>query len=649
MSSCGTGGNCCGGKNHHSGGGHPCPPGLNSGTQNRSQAIQLLKIAPPKQPAQSLKSMIEQATNAHLQAADEQKPSDHSNGHYRAKDSGSGNGPVAPWYIRFFRITTVRIISQIFFFLLFVFFCFVTWFSRMKGYPVSLFLEIDPLVSVATAISTHTVYRHLIWSLVLIIPTLVLGRFFCNWMCPYGTLHQFFGWIFNTLRNIDKIAANRYRKIFNLKYILLTLFGILALFGSLQIGLLDPICLMYRTVATAVSPASDLAVDKTTTALEERGMNGSWLNALLFKPGSPHQRIFYASWFVAFVIVGLVGINLIIPRFFCRVLCPLGAFLGFLSRFALFRIDRDLTRCTDCNLCLAHCEGASDPQAALRKSECFVCFNCIDDCPEDALSYRFLPVQHEKKFMEPLFGRTVISKIPETEKAWPGLSRRKLLLTTIAGFIAYPALRLSAAVNPRAFNKKAIRPPGSVEETEFLERCIKCDQCINVCPTNVLQPSTLSEGGLEGLWTPVMDMSVGFCQLNCTLCSDVCPTGAIQKISLDKKLGLGQHASDGPISVGTAFINQGRCLPWAMETPCVVCEEVCPVSPKAIGTYDVEVKRWDGKIVVLNRPYIRPELCIGCGICQHECPVIDDPAVYVTAVGETRSKDRSLLLQSRRT
>ena len=78
--------------------------------------------------------------------------------------------------------------------------------------------------------------------------------------------------------------------------------------------------------------------------------------------------------------------NLVIPRFFCRVLCPLGAFLGVLSRFALWRIDRDLTKCTDCNLCLRHCEGASDPQAALRKSECFVCFNCIDDCPEDALS-----------------------------------------------------------------------------------------------------------------------------------------------------------------------------------------------------------------------------------------------------------------------
>jgi polyferredoxin/Pyruvate/2-oxoacid:ferredoxin oxidoreductase delta subunit len=541
-------------------------------------------------------------------------------------------GKTAPWWLRTMRLTRVRVVVQAVFFVLFVFLCFVTWFSRLGGYPVSLFLEVDPLVSAATAISTHTVYRHLIWSLVLIVPTLVLGRFFCNWVCPYGTLHQFVGWLFNTRRNIDKLAINRYRRIFSLKYIILIVFLVMAVFGSLQIGLLDPICIMYRTLATAVSPAVDL------------GANATWLNRVSFAPGAPVQRIFYGAWIIGAMFVALVGMNLIIPRFFCRVLCPLGAFLGWMSRFSLWRIDRDLTRCTDCNLCLAHCEGASDPQGALRKSECFVCFNCIDDCPEHALSFRFLPGGKKKTTKRP-----VISQIPGTEVASPEVSRRQLLLTAVTGGLAYPFVRLSAAVNSRAFNPKVIRPPGSVEESEFLERCIKCDQCIKVCPTNVLQPATLAHAGLEGLWTPVMDMRIGFCQLNCVLCSEVCPTGAIQKTSIPKKLGLGQYATEGPVSVGTAFFNRGRCLPWAMETPCVVCEEVCPVSPKAIGTYDEQIKRWDGTMVTLNRPYIRPELCIGCGICQHECPVVDESAVYVTAVGETRSKERSLLLRSRQT
>jgi polyferredoxin len=70
--------------------------------------------------------------------------------------------------------------------------------------------------------------------------------------------------------------------------------------------------------------------------------------------------------------------NLIIPRFFCRVLCPLGALLGVLSRYTWWRIERDRERCDHCTLCATNCEGACDPHKELRKSECFVCFNCIE-------------------------------------------------------------------------------------------------------------------------------------------------------------------------------------------------------------------------------------------------------------------------------
>jgi len=446
--------------------------------------------------------------------------------------------------------------------------------------------------------------------------------------------------------------------VFRLKYVILVMFLILSAFGALQIGLLDPICLLVRTFTVTFMPAADMAAGVLAEHVSRQGLDPGPLSFLAASPGAPDQRIFVGAWFVGLMILGLVGMNLVIPRFFCRVLCPLGAFLGVLSRFSLWRIDRNLTKCTDCDLCLKHCEGAADPQAALRKSECFVCFNCIDDCPEDALTFRFAPPTWKERITgekdrilgrikegtATLLGRKVISKRWDTEVAAPAMPRRRWLFASVAGVLAYPFLRLSGAVNDRAFSEKAIRPPGSVEEGEFLERCIKCDQCINVCPTNVLQPSTLSQGGLEGLWTPVMDFSVGACQLNCTLCSEVCPTGAIQKISVERKLGLASWKETGPIKLGTAFFDRGRCLPWAMETPCVVCEEVCPVSPKAIGTYDEEITRWDGTKVTLNKPYIRPELCIGCGICERECPVVDSAAVYVTAVGETRSDARTLLL-----
>jgi polyferredoxin len=544
----------------------------------------------------------------------------------------------------------VRVAAQAFFLVLFVFLLWVTWLSRLKGYPASLFLELDPLVAFATALSTHTVYRRLWWALFLLVPTLLLGRFFCGWVCPWGTLHQLAGWLFNIRNNRNRIDANRYRPLFQAKYYVLGAFLVLAAFGALQVGLLDPICFLVRAFTVTIAPAADWGL----SALAAQGLTAA--SALAFKPAAPEPRVFAGAWFVGALLFGLVGANFLVPRFFCRVLCPLGAFLGALSRFSLFRIDRDVTRCTDCDLCLKGCEGASDPQGALRKSECFVCFNCIDDCPEDALRFRFNPrpsIAHlvsgpDEDGVASLGGLPVISKNLDVELRGPDVPRRRWLFTALAGVAAFPFLRFSKDVNRRGFHPKAIRPPGSVAEPEFLERCIKCDQCVNVCPTNVLQPAKLAVAGLEGLWTPVMDFSVGFCQLSCTLCSEVCPTGAIRKTSVERKLGLGEFAGKGPIRLGTAFFDRGRCLPWAMETPCVVCEEVCPTTPKAIGTYDETITRWDGKTVTLNRPYVRPELCIGCGICQRECPVVDDAAVYVTAVGESRSDERTLLLTGKK-
>ncbi|MDH5753356.1 MAG: 4Fe-4S dicluster domain-containing protein, partial [Deltaproteobacteria bacterium] len=160
--------------------------------------------------------------------------------------------------------------------------------------------------------------------------------------------------------------------------------------------------------------------------------------------------------------------------------------------------------------------------------------------------------------------------------------------------------------------------------------------------------ATLAEGGIEALWTPVLRFNIAHCQLKCTLCSEVCPTGAIRHITTAEKMGLGPHRQAGPVRLGTAFLNTTRCLPWANQIPCVVCEEVCPVVPKAIQTREEEVKDVFGKLVVLRKPFIVPDLCIGCGICQAECPVTDRPAVYVTAVGESRSRERALLLSPRR-
>ncbi|MCP4249701.1 MAG: 4Fe-4S binding protein [bacterium] len=582
------------------------------------------------------------------------------------------------------RITTVRTIVQILVFALFFCFVLLTTFRHLDDWPglrwvVSKFLEVDPLVALATAITTHAIYKGLVWSLIILIPTLLLGRIFCNWICPYGILHHFIGWAFNTRGAKDRIESNRYRRLYAIKYYILIGMLVAAVFGSLQIGLLDPIVFVHRAFSINVVPTLNMPAQT------------------LFGDYKLHQL----GWFVGAVFLFLVAMNLVIPRFFCRVLCPLGALLGTLSRFALWRIERDPKKCTDCDLCLESCEGASDPHTQLRMSECFVCMNCIDDCPHDALSFSLLPPEcHEVKS--------------------PDLKRRHAVFATLAGALFFGWTKASGK-STRDFSTKAVRPPGSVEETEFLERCIKCDQCIRVCPTNVLQPALL-ETGLEGLWTPVMNFRIGACQYQCTACGHVCPTGAIQRLTVEEKLGEADFADQGPIKLGTAHYDFGRCLPWSKNIPCVVCEEVCPVSPKAIHSevrpmlirdgkklitsatatsvtladypkpgadpepctfspgefsdtlstvHEVQLIRRDGTssmhrirdndadtliidpppsppvqpgdtsaiYLQLALPKIDTASCIGCGICEKECPVTGDRrAVYVTAEGETRSQ-----------
>ncbi|MCB1740274.1 MAG: 4Fe-4S dicluster domain-containing protein, partial [Gammaproteobacteria bacterium] len=505
-------------------------------------------------------------------------------------DRGAGERPgiiqvLAAQGRRQLRLSRARLVCQIVFFVLFVLAVWASWTTRIGGFPVSRLLEMDPLVALSTFLATGYVYRALGWALLLVAITFLFGRVFCNWMCPYGSLHQFVRWLFDNRGNSARIRGNRYHPLQFAKYAILIVFLGMASLGALQIGLLDPIVMMYRALATVIAPATDQVVAQGAAGVDALGGDGVWLDGLLFAPGV-ERRIFVGSFWIGAVFLGFVVANLWVPRFFCRFVCPLGALLGVIASKSLFRINRDVERCTDCDLCLMRCEGASDPQSQLRQAECFGCMNCLDDCPEDAL--RFTMRGQDNRQAVPL----------------PDLSRRQAVFAGIGGVLAVPMLKNDGLGSDLNFQPAMIRPPGSVAEGEFLERCIKCDQCINVCPTNVLQPAGLAEGGVEALWTPVMNFRIAHCQLKCSLCSEVCPTGAIRQISVAEKLGEGQYAEQGPVRLGTAFINVSRCLPWANQIPCVVCEEVCPVAPKAIQTRDEEVKDVFGNLVVLNKPFI---------------------------------------------
>ncbi|MCL2824588.1 MAG: 4Fe-4S binding protein [Polyangiaceae bacterium] len=553
------------------------------------------------------------------------------------------------------RFRWARRVSQgVFLALFFVLLCRTTFrgsFSANADSPptdplaVDAFLHIDPYATLLTFLSTWTVYRASAASLIVIVLTVVFGRIFCGWICPMGTINHILGWMLPSRKGkgARRIAANRTSaKRQRVKYYILFASLAAALAGSAIGGLFDPISLLIRGMGLSVMPSGQYVVGRFYDRTAHSGVGvfeliGDGVNYVFSHTVWQAQQFHYhGGWIIGILFIAVLFMNRIIPRFWCRVLCPLGALLGILSRFSLFGLQKREHKCTNCNLCLLHCQGADSPQGGVkwRQDECHMCLNCESGCPEKALKMRFLPSRSQT----------------ETK---PDIERRTAVAATAAGLVAIPVLRTTGAFGPN-FDADRIRPPGSIEERDFLERCIRCGACMKVCPNNALHPA-MGVGGIEALWTPIVIPRIGYCEQSCVLCAQVCPTGAINRSADIEKTGV---KAVTPVKIGTAFYNHGRCLPWAMQIPCIVCEEFCPTSPKAIWVEEVEVIKRDvtptdgggtpsWSTVKLQRPHVDPSLCVGCGACEKVCPVVDEPAIRVSSVGENRSKTNVILLRGK--
>lgn len=501
--------------------------------------------------------------------------------------------------------------------------------------PVRMFFVLDPLVALTNAIATHALYRGLLWSLLILVPTLFLGRFFCGWICPMGTLQHFVGNMRSEAkRGKQRIESNHYKRWQTIKYVVLIAGLVAAMFGSMAIGALDPFSLLVRSIGLALLPAFNFAARALLVPMEQSHIGvirttGESLHTVLQATVLDFRQTHFAQSLVLGVLfLVILWASMRVTRFWCRAICPLGALLGAISRWSILGLDKDASSCDKCNRCLLNCQGGDDPIGGVpwHKSECLMCMNCADSCPHGALRFRFF-------------------RMPENEVSTSDLGRRRTLTGLAVGVAAVPLMRANTGLG-KSRNERLLRPPGAVDESDFLSRCIRCGECMKVCPNNSLHPA-LTEAGLEGLWTPALVPRIGYCEPSCVLCSEVCPTGAIWQITPKEKgwvVGIGDQQNQ-PVRLGTAFYDRGRCLPWALATDCIVCEEWCPVSPKAIYVEEAQVIDSAGNAKTLKQPRVDPSRCVGCGACEYACPLQERPAVYVTSIGESRSPGGQILLK----
>ena len=491
---------------------------------------------------------------------------------------------------------------------------------------LKVFFDLDPLVQLSTWIAAGKLVAFPVLAVLTLVVTLLLGRVFCGWICPLGAVHQIATWLRGRSKG-GKAGRHPWVPWNRAKYALLVGLLLMSFFGVHWTGVFDPLPLLYRSVATALYSGSQYLIEDGATAVyvgdpviagfHVKSLTEPVYQGLRNSVFQDKVQAFNGGALILLLFVGIVVLNVVRPRFWCRYVCPLGGLLGFVSQRPWVRL-KHTSACNGCGRCAQQCPAGADPDKAKewRATECFGCWNCVASCNRGAVN----------------FG--VGMPFSSASEAKLDLSRRFLLSSVGGGFTGLMMARISPQSRANVFEPGLIRPPGARSEREFMDRCQQCGVCMKACPTNGLQ-ATLFEAGIEGIWSPMLVPKAGYCAYSCNLCGQVCPTQAIEPLPLEEK---------NKVKIGLASFDTGRCLPYACGRECMICEEHCPVSPKAIYVIQTEVKLRDGSTVVLKQPHVDPDKCTGCGICENVCIFKDRAAVRVTSANESRhAKNRPFL------
>jgi polyferredoxin len=344
-----------------------------------------------------------------------------------------------------------------------------TRFNGLEPAISALPVRLSPLAMFAHLLSSRTFLAGSTISLVILISSFVVGRAWCGWLCPMGTILDVFS--FNHSR-IKKQLPDNWRK---LKYGLLIVTLVSAVFSNLTLLFFDPITLFVRTITVTVLPV----IDQITFAVEKLFIKVPFLSGPVSKfdslirpaifPSEPSTFV-YAFTFGLFF-TGLILLNLIAERFWCRYLCPLGAMLGLASKIAL--IQRRLeSPCAECGLCSKKCPtGTINPALNFKSdpSECTLCMECQQRCAKGSQSFpaRWQPARFN-------------SYDPD----------RRLFLGSL-GLSIFSLALLNIGNKRQDAKDHLLRPPG-VDGATFLSKCVRSNSISRKRVSRDLEPPSSS-------------------------------------------------------------------------------------------------------------------------------------------------------------
>lgn len=410
----------------------------------------------------------------------------------------------------------------------------------------------------------------------IILITLIFGRVYCSFLCPLGTLQDILIALAHRIGRKPAYAFSKPQNILRYTVLALTVAALFTGFLSL-VNLLDPYSLTGRIFSHFFQPLFVWSYNLGILLLRP-------LNIFLY-PKQTASIPLPDTAIAACFLLTILYLSVKYGRLYCNTLCPVGAFLGLLSRVSIFQLALCKERCSECLRCESVCKaGCINPQTeSIDMSRCIGCCNCLDACSTTAINYR------------PVWRRTRPS-------SWSP-ARRGFIFGSFAGTVTlltafHREIRNVAGI-VLASSAPPVTPPGSLNVERFSKTCTACCLCVAACPTSVLTPSFLDYGP-AGLLQPKMNYEKSYCDYECNVCGRVCPTSAITGITLaDKKL----------TQIGEAKLLKVTCVVYVNHNNCGACGEVCPTH--AIRFTDREN---------ILYPEIDKQHCIGCGACQLACP-----------------------------